>query len=58
MCLRVKDIQKAVDQLKSQGVRLINEEPKLGAHNCKVVFVHPKSAGGVLLELSQKMGDH
>ena len=53
ICLRVSDIQKVIANLKSAGVKLINEEPKLGAHNMLVVFVHPKSTGGVLLELSQ-----
>lgn len=53
ICLRVKDIHKVVDDLLSKGVQLINNEPKKGAHNCLVVFVHPKSTGGVLLELSQ-----
>lgn len=55
VCLRVKDIESVVEKLKSEGVRLINEEPRPGAHGCKVVFVHPKSAGGVLLELSEKV---
>jgi methylmalonyl-CoA epimerase len=54
-CLRVKDIDAVLKHLKSQGVRLINEEPKLGAHNCRVVFIHPASTGGVLIELSQPM---
>lgn len=56
ICLRVKDIDGILHRLKSAGVRLINEEPKMGAHNCRVAFVHPASAGGVLIELSQKMG--
>ena len=55
ICFRVEGIEKMVEHLKEQGVRLINEEPRMGAHNCKVVFVHPKSTGGVLVELSEKV---
>lgn len=53
ICLRVKDIEAVLAHLKSQGVRLINETPKKGAHNCMVAFIHPASTGGVLIELSQ-----
>lgn len=53
ICLRVTDIEAVVLNLKAKGMRLINETPKLGAHNCKVVFVHPASTGGILLELSE-----
>ncbi len=54
ICLRVKDIRAVLAQLKEKGVRLLNEQPKVGAHNCLVAFIHPASAGGVLIELSQK----
>jgi methylmalonyl-CoA/ethylmalonyl-CoA epimerase len=53
VCLRVKAIDEVVDRLKAQGVRLINDVPRPGAHGCRVVFVHPTSTGGVLLELSE-----
>ena len=53
ICLRVPDIRATLAQLKAQGVRLIDEEPKSGAHDCQVAFIHPKSTGGVLIELSQ-----
>ena len=53
ICLRVTDIRSVVQALKAQGVQMINEEPKPGAHGCQVAFVHPKSTGGILLELSQ-----
>ena len=53
ICLRVKDIRAALIRLKSQNMRLINEEPKVGAHNCLVAFIHPASTGGVLIELSE-----
>jgi len=51
VCLRVPDLTAAVQKLKSDGVRLISEEIKVGAGGHRYVFVHPSSAGGVLLEL-------
>lgn len=54
ICLRVKDINSVLKKLKAQNVKLINETPVKGAHNCLVAFVHPSSTGGVLVELSQK----
>ena len=53
ICLRVPDIRAAMAQLAEEGYRLLSEEPLQGAHGCLVCFVHPKSAGGVLLELFQ-----
>ena len=53
VCLRVKGIDEVATKLKSAGVRLINETPRPGAHGASVVFVHPASTGGVLLELSE-----
>jgi len=57
LCVRVDDIRAAMARLREQGYRLLSEEPQAGAHGCLVCFVHPKSAGGVLLELSQPPGD-
>ncbi len=59
ICFQVTDIRAVLARLKDQGVQLINEEPTPGAHNCRVAFVHPKSTGGVLVELSepQSRGD-
>jgi methylmalonyl-CoA epimerase len=51
--LRVDDIHAALAQLKSRGVRLIDEEPRPGAENALVAFIHPASAHGVLVELKQ-----
>jgi methylmalonyl-CoA/ethylmalonyl-CoA epimerase len=51
--LRVDDIRAALAQLKAKGVRLIDEEPKEGAHGSLVAFIHPSSAHGVLVELKQ-----
>lgn len=51
VCLRVPDLPKTVAKLKQDGVRLVSEEIKTGAGGHRYVFVHPSSAGGVLLEL-------
>ena len=53
ICLRVPDVRAAMAQLAEEGYRLLSEEPLQGADGCLVCFVHPKSAGGVLIELSQ-----
>ena len=53
ICLRVSNIRAAMVQLSDEGYQLLSEEPMRGAHDCLVCFVHPKSAGGVLIELSQ-----
>jgi methylmalonyl-CoA epimerase len=57
--LRVADIRAAMAMLKAQGARLLQEEPARGVGGALVAFVHPRSANGVLLELSQpaEMGD-
>jgi methylmalonyl-CoA/ethylmalonyl-CoA epimerase len=49
----VEDLIGALQDLEAQGVRLIDKEPRNGAHGTKIAFVHPKSSGGVLTELCQ-----
>ncbi|MEF3254666.1 MAG: methylmalonyl-CoA epimerase [Deferribacterales bacterium] len=51
----VKDIKKSLEMLKANGCQLIDSEPKMGAHEKLIAFVHPKSTNGVLTELSQSM---
>lgn len=53
VCMRVPDLAAAVITLKKEGVRLVSEEIKTGAGGHRYVFVHPASAGGVLLELME-----
>ena len=53
VCMKVPDLRAAVERLKKNGVRLVSEEIKTGAGGHQYVFVHPSSAGGVLLELVQ-----
>jgi len=51
VCLRVPDLTAVVQRLKQDGVRLVSNDIKIGAGGHRYVFVHPSSAGGVLLEL-------
>jgi len=51
IAITVDDIRQSLAELKSKGVRLIDETPRVGAGGCLVAFVHPSSADGVLLEL-------
>jgi LAO/AO transport system kinase len=51
--LRVGDIRAVLARLKARGVRLIDEEPRPGAHGSLVAFIHPAAAHGVLVELKQ-----
>ena len=54
--LRVPSLEAAVERLKQDGVRLVSTEIKVGAGGHRYVFVHPSSAGGVLLELVEAAG--
>ncbi|MEE2903327.1 MAG: methylmalonyl-CoA epimerase [Myxococcota bacterium] len=54
ICLEVENIEIAMAAMKSKGIRLINDEPRPGANNSKICFVHPKSMNGVLIELVEK----
>ncbi len=55
IAFEVEDIRKEMARLKAEGFVLLNEEPKRGADNKWVCFVHPKSANGVLVELCQEI---
>jgi methylmalonyl-CoA/ethylmalonyl-CoA epimerase len=54
VCFEVDDIEKAVSDLKSKGVGLVDEKPRFGVEGEKVVFLQPKSAFGVMIELKEK----
>ncbi len=51
MAYRVSDLDALSDQLRSQGVRLVYDAPRRGTANSRINFIHPKDAGGVLVEL-------
>ncbi|CAI9623460.1 unnamed protein product [Staurois parvus] len=53
ICIEVDNIKEAMSDLKKKNIRLLNEEPKIGAHGKPVVFLHPKDFDGVLVELEQ-----
>lgn len=50
---RVTDLDAASETLRAKGLRLLYDEPRRGTHDSRVNFVHPKDAGGVLVELVQ-----
>ncbi len=54
IAVEVENIEASLAKLKAEGMRLIDEKPRLGAEGCLIAFVHPSSSGGVLLELIQK----
>jgi methylmalonyl-CoA/ethylmalonyl-CoA epimerase len=56
VCVAVDDIDRALAELRARDVLLIDETPRVGAGGCRVAFVHPKAAGGVLLELKEVRG--
>ena len=54
----VDDIYEEIERLKSEGFKMIHEEPKKGADNKLIAFLHPKSTNGVLIELCQEIDSH
>jgi methylmalonyl-CoA/ethylmalonyl-CoA epimerase len=58
LCVEVEDISAKLAELKARGIRLIDEQPRIGAGGALVAFVHPTSTGGVLIELTQRGTGH
>jgi len=54
LCFEVYDIRAELKRLEAAGVQLVDKVPRTGAHGTLVAFLHPKSTGGVLIELAQK----
>ena len=54
IAVEVENIEESLAKLKREGMRLIDETPRIGAEGCLVAFVHPSSSNGVLLELVQE----
>jgi methylmalonyl-CoA/ethylmalonyl-CoA epimerase len=54
IAVETDNIQSELSQLEDRGIRLIDKEPRHGAHNSLIAFAHPKSFSGVLLELTEK----
>ncbi|HEX6628863.1 MAG TPA: methylmalonyl-CoA epimerase [Gemmatimonadaceae bacterium] len=53
ICFSVDDLDGTLDRCRRAGVQLIDEKPRLGAEGKRIAFLHPKSTGGVLVELSE-----
>lgn len=58
LCFRSDDIDADVERLRQKGYQFLSEAPTPGAHGCRVIFIHPKSCDGVLIELSQPPAGH
>ena len=54
IAFKVDDIEEALEQMRQKGVHLIDEKPRYGAGGARIAFLHPKSTGGVLVELCQR----
>lgn len=54
ICFEVLDIRAELARLKAEGFQLIDQEPRLGADGHLIAFIHPRTTGGVLVELSEK----
>jgi methylmalonyl-CoA/ethylmalonyl-CoA epimerase len=53
VCFSVDDLDAALERCRTAGVRLIDNEPRIGAEGKRIAFLHPASTGGVLVELSE-----
>ncbi|CAG8789096.1 15745_t:CDS:2, partial [Gigaspora rosea] len=53
VCIEVDDVKTAIKDITSKGIRVLDPEPKIGAHGNPVVFLHPKDCCGVLVELEE-----
>lgn len=54
LCLAVDDLEAMISHLLRHGIQMIDTVPKMGAHDSLIAFVHPKSTGGILIELKQR----
>jgi len=53
LCFRSDNLEEDIARLKAKGYEFLGDEPKTGAHGCRVIFIHPRSCDGVLIELNQ-----
>lgn len=58
LCFRSDDIEADVARLKEKGYQFLSDAPSKGAHDSMVIFIHPKSCDGVLIEINQPAADH
>ena len=57
LAFEVDDVDAAVQELLAKGVRMVDKEPRKGAHGNRIAFIHPAETGGVLVEICQHVGD-
>ncbi|MFT6790927.1 MAG: methylmalonyl-CoA/ethylmalonyl-CoA epimerase [Cellvibrionaceae bacterium] len=53
LCFRSDNLDEDISRLREKGYQFLSETPQPGAHGCRVIFIHPKSCDGVLIELNQ-----
>jgi len=53
ICFQVENLGEEMEKIRAAGLRLIDQDPRIGAGGCLIAFLHPSSASGVLIELSQ-----
>ena len=58
IALTVDNLQNALDYLSKQGIQLIDIKPRIGTEGLKIAFLHPKTTGGILIELCEKKEDN
>ena len=58
LCFRSDNIDEDVARLRDKGYQFLSDEPSVGAHNSRVIFIHPKSCDGVLIEINQPAEEH
>ena len=58
LCFRTDNIEEDIQRLKGKGYQFLSDGPSIGAHNSQVIFIHPKSCDGVLIELNQPSDEH
>ena len=54
LAFRVENIEDALEELKAKGIRLIDQEPRIGAGGARIAFIHPKETNGVLVEICER----
>lgn len=55
IAFQTDDINEEIEGLKNKNIRMIDEKPRIGAHNTKIAFIHPKSSGKILTEICENM---
>ena len=58
ICFRSDNLDADIERLKGKGYQFLADEPSVGAHDTRVIFIHPKSCDGVLIELNEYPEDH